>query len=107
MVVMVDVTTISPLVQKHRKYTLIPGKLADTAVKTKEIEYSKHFTTLSTREAALWFFAIETNGVFSKEAREFCRLMAETAGSPRFSKQYIKEYLLTSKHLLVSKYTKH
>ena len=82
MVVLVDVTTVSPLIKRCKMYH--PGQLADTAVKAKVDSYSKHFETLSSRTASLWFFAIETNGVFSKEAKKFCQIMAEVAGSPLF-----------------------
>ena len=78
--VLVDVTTVSPIVKQCKGY--IPGRLADGSVKRKTDDYNKHFTHLSTNSASLWFFAIETNGVFSKEARKFCKIMAEVSGIP-------------------------
>lgn len=77
---LIDVTTISPLVKRLKNY--LPGRYADIAVKDKTNDYNKHFTTLSTRSATLWFFAIETNGVFSREAKKLCHLIAEVSGFP-------------------------
>jgi hypothetical protein len=77
---LVDVTTISPLIKQCKRY--IPIHLADTATKRKTTDYNKCFSTISTPTASLWFFAIETNGVLSKEARKFCHIMADITGTP-------------------------
>lgn len=79
---LVDVTSISPLVKHLKKQSYNPGCFADTAVKSKLNKYLRHFNTISSLEAGLWFFAIETNGVFSREAKKFCRIMAEVAEAP-------------------------
>lgn len=76
--ILIDVTTISPLVKRCKQYR--PSRLADIAVKDKTTDYNKHFTTLSTQTAALWFFAIETNGVFSREAKNLCSIIAKVSG---------------------------
>jgi len=81
-ILLVDVTTISPLVKNLQKHTYVPGSYADVAVKGKLDKYLKHFDTISTLEAGLWFFAIETNGVLSSESKKFCQLMAEVAEAP-------------------------
>ena len=81
-ILLVDVTTISPLVKHLQKQVYTPGAFADTAVKNKLDKYLKHFDTISSFIAGLWFFAIETNGVFSREAKKFCRIMAEVAEVP-------------------------
>lgn len=81
-ILLVDVTTISPLVKHLQKQIYKPGSLADVAVKNKIDKYLKHFDTISSLIAGLWFFAIETNGVFSREAKKFCRIMAEVAELP-------------------------
>jgi hypothetical protein len=81
-ILLVDVTTISPLVKNLQKNAYVAGSLADVAVKGKLEKYLKHFDTISSFEAGLWFFAIETNGVFSREAKRFCQLMAQVAEAP-------------------------
>ncbi len=81
-ILLVDVTTISPLVKHLQKQVYTPGTFADTAVKKKVDKYLRHFDTISSLIAGLWFFAIETNGVMSREAKKFCRIMAEVAEAP-------------------------
>lgn len=80
---LVDVTTASPLAQKiikNRDYTA--GLAANEAVKAKIKNYKKYFHINDTRHSSLWFFAVDTNGCLSKEARDYCKLLANISAKP-------------------------
>ncbi len=79
----VDVTTASPLAKKvisNSNYK--PGLAADEAVKTKVRSYKKYFNINDTKHSSLWFFAIDTNGCLSREARGYCKLLANLSNNP-------------------------
>ena len=80
---LVDVTTASPLAQKIVKnQNYRAGLAADEAVKTKIKNYKKYFNINDTKHSSLWFFAVDTNGCLSKEARDYCKLLANISAKP-------------------------
>jgi hypothetical protein len=54
-ILLVDVTTISPLVKNLQKHPYVPGSLADVAVKGKLEKYLKHFDTISSLKPVMVF----------------------------------------------------
>lgn len=80
---LVDVTTASPLAHNIINNSFYrAGMAADQAVKNKISSYKKFFNINDTRHSSLWFFAVDTNGCLSKEARDYCKLLANLSGKP-------------------------
>jgi hypothetical protein len=80
---LIDVTSASPLAQNiMRRHDYRAGMAADTAVKRKINDYKKFFKVEDTQDSSLWFFAVDTNGCLSKEARDLCKTVANLSGKP-------------------------
>ena len=78
--ILVDVTTASPMAKVVKHY--IPSCAANLAVERKVKSYKKFFNIDDNSHSRLWFFAVETNGCFSREAREFCKMLSKTSSQP-------------------------
>ena len=76
----VDCTTASPLNKEIKDYK--PGEAANRAVDRKIKDYRKYFHIDDSASSRLWFFAVETNGCLSKEAKDYCRMLTKTSKTP-------------------------
>ena len=80
---LIDVISASPLAQNiMRRHDYRAGMAADTAVKRKINDYKKFFKVEDTQDSSLWFFAVDTSGCLSKEARDLCKTVANLSGKP-------------------------
>lgn len=78
--VLVDVTAKSPLCAHYKKY--YPGGVAEDAVKLKLKDYRSHHVIDDTTRARIFFFAMETSGAPSKEAKRLCKELANLSNAP-------------------------
>ena len=76
--ILIDVTTKSPLCADTRKFH--PGAAADEQVKKKIKDYKSHHNIEDTSKANIFFFALDTSGAPSREAKRLCQHMAALSG---------------------------
>ena len=80
--ILVDCTTASPLAKDIKVKEYRPGKAADEAVKRKIRDYKRYFKIQENQRSNIFFFAVETSGGLSYEARKYVKLLAKISQGP-------------------------
>jgi hypothetical protein len=104
-ILLVDVTTISPLVKNLQKNPYVPGSLADVAVKGKLEKYLKHFDTISSFEPVYGSSPLRQTESSLGKQRNFASSWHRWQKPRASSKQYTNACLLLSRIVLRFKST--
>ena len=80
--ILVDCTTASPLAKDIKLKDYKAGKAADGAVNRKIKDYKRYFKIDDNQRSNIFFFAVETSGGLSYEARKYVKLLAKISNSP-------------------------